>query len=137
SPSHRSDKIYWFDEKVDDHCVNIRLIIETVTFIVMRLIDIPYKLTCRSKAMLTCYPGDGARYVKHVDNPNPEGRGRRVTAIYYLNPDWKPEDGGSLRLYPSNGAGAHFDIEPLADNLVLFWSDSRNPHEVLPTFAMR
>uniref|UniRef100_A0A915ICT8 Prolyl 4-hydroxylase alpha subunit Fe(2+) 2OG dioxygenase domain-containing protein n=1 Tax=Romanomermis culicivorax TaxID=13658 RepID=A0A915ICT8_ROMCU len=106
--SIRSDQIYWFDEKVDDHCVNIRLIIKTVTFIAMRLIDIPYRLACRSKARLTCYPGDGARYVKH--------------------------DGGSLRLFPSNApAGTHFGIEPFADNLVIFWSDSRNPHEILPT----
>uniref|UniRef100_A0A915JRX7 Prolyl 4-hydroxylase alpha subunit Fe(2+) 2OG dioxygenase domain-containing protein n=1 Tax=Romanomermis culicivorax TaxID=13658 RepID=A0A915JRX7_ROMCU len=136
-----SDQIYWFDEKVDDHCVNIRLIIKTVTFIAMRLIDIPYRLACRSKARLTSYPSDSVRYVKHVDNPNPEGRRRRVTAIYYLNPEWKPrlgtKDGGSLRLFSSNApAGTHFDIEPLADNLVIFWFDSRNLQEVLPTFAI-
>lgn len=52
----------------------------------------------RTDAMLTDYPGKGARYVKHVDNTHADGR--ILTAIVYLNPDWKTEDGGLLRLHP-------------------------------------
>ncbi|XP_047467883.1 egl nine homolog 3 [Mugil cephalus] len=89
----------------------------------------------RSKAMVACYPGDGAGYVKHVDNPNCDGR--RITCIYYLNKDWNAkEHGGVLRIFPE-GKSYVVDIEPLFDRLLFFWSDRRNPHEVQPSFSTR
>ena len=41
------------------------------------------KVTSRSKAMAACYPGQGARYVKHVDNDgkHPLCRTRLLTAL--------------------------------------------------------
>ena len=47
--------------------------------------------------MCTVYPGAGARYVRHVDNP--DRNGRLLTALLYLNPDWQEGDGGELRVF--------------------------------------
>ncbi|KAI1893250.1 hypothetical protein AGOR_G00121770 [Albula goreensis] len=89
----------------------------------------------RTKAMVACYPGNGAGYVRHVDNPN--GDGRCVTCIYYLNKNWDVKvHGGLLQIYPE-GQNVVASIEPLFDRLLIFWSDRRNPHEVKPAYAQR
>lgn len=46
--------------------------------------------------------------------------GRRLSAIFYLNPDWQPGDGGALRLFPFGAPPV--DIAPTHDRLVLFAS---------------
>ncbi|KAB0352543.1 hypothetical protein FD754_017400 [Muntiacus muntjak] len=85
--------------------------------------------------MVACYPGNGTGYVRHVDNPN--GDGRCVTCIYYLNKDWDAKvSGGILRIFPE-GKAQFADIEPKFDRLLFFWSDRRNPHEVQPAYATR
>jgi SM-20-related protein len=82
------------------------------------------------------YPGGGAGYRRHRDAfPAPFGGrpNRRVTAIYYANPVWRPDDGGALRLHVDTGV---VDVPPLLDRLLVFLSE-RIEHEVLPTRAAR
>ncbi|KAM8952948.1 egl nine homolog 1 [Pelodytes ibericus] len=94
-----------------------------------------FRINGRTKAMVACYPGKGTGYVRHVDNPN--GDGRCVTCIYYLNRSWDAKaNGGVLRIFPE-GKAQFADIEPKFDRLLFFWSDRRNPHEVQPAFATR
>ncbi|MEZ5979509.1 MAG: 2OG-Fe(II) oxygenase [Planctomycetota bacterium] len=85
-----------------------------------------------SEVQLAVYPPDGARYVRHLDAFAGGGR-RRATAVYYLNPDWRPGDGGELVAHEPDGART---IEPRLDRLVLFLAD-RLEHEVLPAVAPR
>ncbi|OQR91032.1 hypothetical protein ACHHYP_05018 [Achlya hypogyna] len=87
----------------------------------------------RQRAMVTCYPGQGASYIKHCDNPN--GNGRKITAILYLNPHWTDTDGGELMIHRRESALV--TIEPVLDRLVLFFSDARVPHQVAPTAVKR
>ena len=104
--------------------------------------------------MLTCYPGGGSRYIGHIDNPNRNGR--LLTAIYYLNLEWTEADGGTLRIFPpaltraASATAAQPEpepeleeeepaavVEPIGDRLLLFFSDTRCPHEVMPTHGQR
>lgn len=73
----------------------------------------------------------GTHYQRHRD-AFPGDDNRRLTAIVYLNPGWRPEHGGQLRLYTPEPV----DVEPLADRLVVFLSE-RLEHEVLTSHADR
>jgi len=93
-----------------------------------------YNLRNRSRMMVACYPGQNTHYKMHIDNAS--GDGRALTAIYYLNKDWKNEDGGQLMIH-SQMAKRAIGIVPSFDRLLFFWADSTNPHEVKPARAMR
>lgn len=86
-----------------------------------------YDIQGRTKAMVAIYPGQQTGYIRHIDNPDQDGR--CLTAICYLNENWSESDGGKLRIYKGTN---HIDIEPVFNRVLLFWSDKRNPHEVLP-----
>lgn len=89
----------------------------------------------RSSIMVACYPGQGTRYKRHVDNPSSDGR--KLTTILYLNEHYdSSRDGGLLRIYKPDGS-AFYDIEPILRRLIIFWSDCRTPHEVLPSYRER
>ena len=88
----RGDKIFWVNG-TEPQCANIGLLIQTLDNILMQCNNMDRngcfancRLSKRTRAMIACYPGSGSHYVKHIDNPN--GDGRRVTSIYYLNKDW-------------------------------------------------
>ncbi|KAL0118545.1 hypothetical protein PUN28_009304 [Cardiocondyla obscurior] len=138
----RGDQIIWLDGK-EEQCENIGTLISQVDAIILRANKMHnngkignYTITNRTKAMVACYPGHGSHYVKHVDNPNRDGR--CITAIYYLNRDWDvKENGGLLRIFPEGWRDQVANIEPLFDRILFFWSDRRNPHEVQPAFKTR
>ncbi len=85
------------------------------------------------QVQLAYYRESGALYTRHRDAFAGPGNRRVATAVYYLNPNWKPEHGGCLRVYGPTGPR---DIEPRIDRLVLFASE-RVEHEVLPVMAPR
>lgn len=78
------------------------------------------------------YP-PGTFYQKHLDRFRDDDR-RAVSAVFYLNTDWLPEQGGALRLYLADGR--ELDVLPEAGTLVVFLSADL-PHEVLPATRER
>ncbi|XP_078287149.1 uncharacterized protein egln2 isoform X2 [Rhinoraja longicauda] len=85
--SIRGDKIAWV-EGTEPSCAGIGQLMGRIDDLIIystgRLGN--YGINGRTKAMVACYPGHGTGYVRHIDNPN--GDGRCVTCIYYLNRDW-------------------------------------------------
>jgi SM-20-related protein len=82
------------------------------------------------EAHLALYP-PGARYRCHLDRFEDDDS-RTVSVSLYLNPDWRVEDEGALRLYLGEPESEPFeDVLPEAGTLVSFLSH-RIPHEVLP-----
>jgi len=142
SKNIRGDEITWING-TERECSNIGDLIRKIDRVISQANRTltngkmgEVTVSSRTKAMVACYPGHGSQYVKHVDNPNKDGR--CITAIYYLNKDWDVHrDGGLLRIFPSDNKEQVADIEPLFDRVLFFWSDRRNPHEVQPSFRTR
>ncbi|MEO5914215.1 MAG: 2OG-Fe(II) oxygenase [Luteolibacter sp.] len=82
------------------------------------------------------YP-EGAFYKAHLDRHSGTSD-RIVTVILYLNPDWKPGDGGELKLWTTVGDrdGEFVLIEPRMGTLVCFMAGDFW-HEVLPANKSR
>jgi len=78
------------------------------------------------EAHLAVFP-PGARYTAHLDR-FADARHRLVSVLLYLNDDWSPEDGGSLRLHLDP---APRDVLPVGGTLVAFLSGEIS-HEVVP-----
>lgn len=138
SRSIRGDQIAWVEGR-EPGCESIGMLMAHIDEAVMYSAANGQLGDCvingRTKAMVACYPGNGAGYVRHVDNPN--GDGRCITCIYYLNKNWDvKKQGGLLQIYPE-GKNVVANIEPMFDRLLIFWSDRRNPHEVKPAYATR
>jgi SM-20-related protein len=85
------------------------------------------------EAHFALYP-PGAGYQRHVDafqHDNP----RRLSAVLYLNRNWRRSQGGELAVYDAEGRELQ-RVLPEAGTLVLFLSQTV-PHAVLPTRRWR
>lgn len=58
---------------------------------------------------------------------------RLISMVFYLNPNWKPEHEGQLRIYRDD---SYVDIEPIAGRLAIFKSEGVL-HEVTYTHVSR
>jgi SM-20-related protein len=78
------------------------------------------------------YP-DGGFYGRHLDCFHQDDT-RVVSLVLYLNQDWKPGDGGQLRIY--NKDESHVDVVPVGGTMVCFMS-RESEHEVLSCHGPR
>jgi len=142
SAKARSDLVIWLNTVLESSWDNqgieaIRSLIKNLDEIRLQLNEDINFNSDKFQSHLTCYPGEGARYMRHIDAYKGAST-RRLTLLYYLNPDWKKGDGGELRIYHPNNNQDELssDIEPIGDRLVIFQSRVLE-HEVLPTYIHR
>ena len=130
----RQDDVCWLEEN-DAKTPNVKDLVKFLDQLAVSLTSSGKLERCdirsRTKPMISCFPGNGTCYKRHVDNPNKDGR--KLTFTYYLNKNYVREDGGILRIHKENSQT--FDFEPHFGRLVIFWSDSRTVHEVLPCYS--
>lgn len=86
------------------------------------------------EAHYAAYP-PGAGYARHRDRFR-DSDARVVSWVTYLNPEWREEDGGALRLYADDGQGGERTLERLpVGGSVCFLSEIE--HEVRPAHRPR
>jgi SM-20-related protein len=132
--TYRSDAIAWVT--ADDVPPGLVSLWEAFAALRDALNREAYLALGRMEVQVARYPGGGAAYGRHRDafaEPAGGHPNRRVTAIYYPNPVWAPDDGGALRIH---AAGGPVDVAPRLDRLLVFLSE-RVEHEVLPTRSER
>jgi 2OG-Fe(II) oxygenase superfamily len=93
------------------------------------------ELTLRRQALKAQHnAGHGGCFPIHLDS-DPSVDNRVVTAILYLNENWKRDHGGELRLYPYPSV-TQTDVEPMDGRLVLLSATERH-HRVMPSTTSR
>ncbi|MDZ4698325.1 MAG: 2OG-Fe(II) oxygenase [Rhodothermales bacterium] len=127
-PEIRSDRIHWLDPLALPEAVVPYW--ERLAALRQELNRTLYLGLRGFEGHFAVYPA-GAFYKRHLDQFKTAPH-RTVSCILYLNQGWTPEDGGLLRIYPSDAPDdAGIDVVPRAGTFVCFLSD-RVPHEVLP-----
>ena len=123
----RGDRIAWLPDESDDEAeCAVAAWLEAV------------RLRCNRDLMMglaaieshyAMYPA-GARYARHRDRFRDDDA-RVISFVAYLNPDWRDENGGALRLSLDDG---DTDIVPRTGSLCFL---SELEHEVLPATRER
>jgi SM-20-related protein len=133
-PEVRSDHVHWLDPTIPDtpQQQHYFAVMEDLRQAVNRRL---YLGLFDFEAFFAVYP-PGKFYQKHLDRFRGSEE-RSFTAVFYLNEDWKEEEGGQLRLYLDEaGNGPYIDVLPQAGTLAVFITEGRW-HEVLPATRQR
>ncbi|MFT6997203.1 MAG: SM-20-related protein [Cryomorphaceae bacterium] len=121
--SIRSDEIFWLERNRDLKLSGFFALVDEAIAHLNRLCFLSIS---GSEFHLAHYP-PGSFYKRHLDQFDFRSN-RLISVVFYLNEFWKPEHGGELRLYESDGT--YQDVAPLPGRMILFKSEAV-PHEVM------
>jgi SM-20-related protein len=125
----RGDYIHWIDPASAPAAVAVYL--QRMRELIQYLNQTLFLSLKDFEVHVTVYPV-GTFYKRHLDQFKKDDH-RKLSAICYLNDDWREEHGGELRMYVDNGV---VDVLPTGGKLVIFRSDQIE-HEVLPATRER
>lgn len=131
----RRDQIFWFDPtsltsgqaRLWSKLEALQVTLNRNLFLSLRTIEGHY-----------AYYPPGGFYQRHLDRFSNDDA-RTVSAVVYLNSQWKPGDGGELVIYPARGPHENSPptlVEPRAGTLACFLSGLIE-HEVRESFRPR
>lgn len=128
----RNDSTYWLDRESTTRAQT--LLWRKIDLLMVALNRTLFLGLTDFEGHYAVYPESGF-YQRHKDSFQRDPS-RMVSFILYLNRNWKPEDGGRLRVYSTgaDGVETHRDIDPIGGTLVCFLS-GETEHEVL--FSLR
>ncbi len=132
APALRGDSICWIDPSATS--APERALLERFAALRVALNRSLFLGAAGAEAHYACYP-PGAVYARHVDRFRDDDA-RVLSLVLYLNPAWRDEDGGALRIHCGAAEGGGQDVPPHAGLLVAMRSD-RVAHEVLPARRAR
>ena len=125
----RGDYIQWIDKAIAAPPLNVYL--ERMNALIQYFNQTLFLSLKDFEVHMTVYP-IGTFYKRHLDQFKKDDH-RKLSAICYLNEDWKEAHGGQLRMFLDH---TPVDVLPTAGKLVIFRSD-KIEHEVLPATRER
>ncbi len=130
----RGDFILWIDESNTGEAENI--FFRKVNSLTEYLNRTCFMGILTKEFHYALYP-KGTFYKRHLDTFQNDGR-RKLSLVCYLNEeDWKPENGGELKIYfDANGKEEEVNLYPFPGRLVIFESQELE-HEVKPVEVPR
>ena len=127
--SVRGDFVYWLDAQRDQALAPF---FELTQELISKLNRYCFVSLGGSEFHLAYYP-PGTYYHRHLDQFR-ERSNRVISMVLYLNENWKPGDGGELKIFRPDGNDVL--CEPHARRCIIFKSDVVE-HEVLLTHTDR
>lgn len=128
--SIRTDTIFWLDEHSENPAIQAYL---NKNKALMQLFNQCFFLSLvEFETHFACYP-PGSFYKRHIDQFS-TNKSRKISCVYYLNPNWQKEFGGELTLYTKENQFLQ-NINPLGNRFICF--NSELPHEVALTHNTR
>lgn len=126
----RSDAIHWVDES--EAYPELTAYFSTTNALRLALNEALFLGLQELEAHFAVYQ-PGAFYRKHCDQ-FATTKNRKISCVYYLNPDWQETDGGQIELYDKNDATLA-TVYPLKNRFICF--NSELLHEVHETKRLR